>query len=220
MTVPTHFKFTFRGDFKETPEHWSFGFHMSRDNPVEPDAGVEDIDVDAVTEALRTFFDTGTSQVPNNAIATDWRAYQIGTNGRMEGNPLVVDLAGENIDGGGGMVYPPQVCVVVTTVAVNRGAARFGRFYLPTRAAVGTDSRMSAVNAADLATAASTFMKSVSNAIDLEDLTSSEGLNISTLNGGTKQTIDHLEVGRALDTLRNRRKSLVEDRESTGHIDW
>jgi len=220
VTVPVHFKFTFRGDFLETPEHWSFGFHMKRDNPADDDAHVGDIDEGAVTTALDTFFSSGVGQIPNNAKCTDWRAYEIGPDGLMENNPLVQDVSADDIKGSGGMAYPPQVALAVTTVAVNRGPARFGRFYLPTRAPIGSDSRMSASDANNLAEAVSTFVKSVSNAIDLELTTSSEGLNISQLQGGKKQTWDHLEVGRCLDTLRNRRKSMIEDRESTGHIDW
>lgn len=220
MPVPTHFKFTFRGDFKETPEHWSFGMHFSRDNVAGPDQTVSDIDTDAVTDALRAFFDSGVGQVPNNALATDWRAYEIGTDGRMENDPLVVDLTGEAIDGSGGMAYPPQICTVITTVAEHRGPARFGRFYLPTRLPIASDSRATASDCTNLVEAVSTFMKDVSNAIDMGVGGSSEGLNISAISGGHRQAIDHLECGRALDTLRNRRKSLLEERVSTGHIDW
>lgn len=220
MPVPTHFKFTFRGDFLNTPEHWSFGFHMSRDVPANPDADINDINVGQVTTACQVFFASGVGQIPNNAKMTDWRAYQIATNGRMESNPLVVDVSGDSIVGSGGSAYPTQIAAVITTVAANRGPARFGRFYLPTRMPIATDSRATATDATNLAEAASTFMKSVSNAIDLIDVHSSEGCNISAVGAGTKQAIDHIEVGRVLDTLRNRRKSMDEERVSTGHIDW
>ena len=51
---------------------------------------------------------------------------------------------------------------------------------------------------------------------------SSTGLNVSTRGGpdGTKQVIDHVEVGRVLDTLRTRRRALLEDRQIDAHIDW
>lgn len=222
MTVPTHFRIVFRGDFVSTPEHWSFGMHFSRSVDGIGDADVGDIDESAVTTALTTFFANANSAVPGVAKATDWRAYQIGTDGKMEGNPLVVDVSQANIVGtGSGYTCPPQIACCVTTIAVNRGPARFGRFYLPTKSNnLGSDGRLAAATALQIAEATSTFMKSVSNAIDLPGLASSQGLNISEGNGGTKQTIDRLAVGRALDTLRNRRKSMVEDRQETGHIDW
>lgn len=220
MPVPTHFKFVFRGEYELTPETWSFGFHMSRDNESGLDAGTGDIVQANVTTALTTFFNTNAAMIPDNAKATDWRCYVIGEDGRMEGNPLVVDVSTLSLDGSTAMKYPPQVACVVTTVGADRGLARFGRFYLPTAGTIGTDSRMGSGTAQGIAEAASTFMKDVSNAVDLELTQSSEGLNISAAGAGARQTIDHIECGRVLDTLRSRRRAMVEERYSTGHIDW
>jgi hypothetical protein len=67
-------------------------------------------------------------------------------------------------------------------------------------------------------------MKAVSDGIDLEVTQSAVGLNISATSvsnpAGVRQEIDHLEVGRVYDTLRNRRKSMLEDRIVHGPIDW
>lgn len=220
MTVPTHFRFTVRGDFVGTPEHWSFGFHMSRDVAGNPDAKISDIDQAQVTTAITTFWAGGGGQTPTDTKVTDWRAYQIGTDGLMEENPLVVDVSANNILGGVGPKYPPQIAACVTTVAANRGPARFGRFYLPTAAPIAADKRMSVVTATGIATAATQLLKDVSDAIDLVALTSAVGLNISASGLGAKQVINHLECGRVLDTLRNRRKSLLEERYVHTLIDW
>jgi hypothetical protein len=81
--------------------------------------------------------------------------------------------------------------------------------------------RMTDAVATNAMEATSTFLKDVSNAIDVPlSLTSVGGVNISAAGPGKQQVIDHLEMGKVFDTLRNRRKSLVEDRVSTGHIDW
>lgn len=224
MTFVKHFKFTFRGIFTNTPEIWSFGCHMSRLFAGAPDAGVDDIDNDAVTSALRALLSNGGSSTFGQAVhATDWRAYEIGTNGRMEGNPLVVDVSADSIGGTGGTVYPPQVSLCVTTVADNRGPARFGRFYLPgPSASLGSDLRLSAGVADGYGEAATQFLKSVSDAVDALGLRSSSGLNVSGLpsSSGTNQIIDHVEVGRVLDTIRTRRNGMLEDRQVHGHIDW
>lgn len=221
MPVPTHFKFVFRGIFETTPETWSFSMKFSRDNPAGPDAQVSDIDEGAVTTAVDTFFGSASAGIPSRCVLTDWRAYEIGTDGLMENNPLIHLMADDSVRGATGTIYPPQIAAVVTTVGANRGPGRFGRFYLPTALPMElTGLRMSATVATNAMELTSTFMKDVSNAIDLEGTQSSEGLNISAVAAGSRQAIDHLEMGRVFDTLRNRRKSLLEERVETGHIDW
>lgn len=222
MTVPTHIKFTVRGVFTNTPEEWSFGMKFDRSVPGGPDVGLDDVDEGAVTTAVGQFFSGGSIYLPDNAKVIDWRMYQIAATGNMEEgtNPLL-HIMSSAVQGTVAAKYPPQIAAVVTTVGANRGPGRFGRFYLPTAATLDTDRRISANDATNIANSCSTFMKNVSGAINVPlSLANVPGINVSTRNGGAKQEIDHIEVGRVLDTLRNRRKSLVEDRRSTGHIDW
>jgi hypothetical protein len=225
MSVPTHFKFVFRGVFLNTPETWSFSTHMSRDNDAGLDAELTDISVESVDDAL--FGLIGSGLISSRVEVSDWRAYKIGTNGNMEGNaPLLREFEpGEFVGQAAGVQYPPQVALVVTTVGPDRGPGRFGRFYLPgPNKPLGADARISIAHAQEYVTVATTFLKSLSDSIDLEALQSAEGLNISPgppgSPTGTRQTVDHVEVGRVYDTLRNRRKSLLEERELSGHIDW
>jgi hypothetical protein len=224
MTVPTHFKFVFRGHFDGTPEFWSFGTHMSRDVTGYPDVDLDAIDETAVTAAIATF-------MANAAFGTvtrldDWRAYKIGTNGKMEGNgPLLHTVdPGSPIAGTGGMNFPTQVAVVATTVAANRGPAKYGRMFLPALGqSLSTGGRMTAAVALSVANATSQFLKDVSNAVNFPGIgVSCVGLNISKqpVTTGTKQEIDHVRVGRAFDTMTSRRTNLDEDYQSTAHIDW
>lgn len=225
MAVPTHFKFTFRGVFLGTPEIWSFGMHFSRTATGNPDAEVTDIDQSAVTAALTGLL-TGGGLAPFNQYteATDWRAYQIGTDGKMEGNPLVVDVSAAHIKGPGGVKLPPQIALVVTTVASDRGPGRFGRFYLPGPSqTMEADFRLSETNATAYAEAATNFLKAVSDAIDMPGgIDSSECVNISArpAPNGTIQVVDHVEVGKVYDTLRTRRNKMLEERHVHGQIDW
>lgn len=221
MAYVPHFRFTVRGDFTGTPEHFSFGFHMQSQVESFPDADLVDIDESAVTAAVTAFWQSGSPAIGTNAKLTDWRAYKIGTDGRMVGNPLLHDMSAANVAGGQTVRYPPQIALVMTTVGANRGPGRFGRFYLPTAVQLDADMRISVSSATAAADSATAFLKAVSDAIDLPDTTlSAAGLNVSGIGAGTNQQIDHLECGRALDTLRNRRKSLLEDRHVHGHIDW
>jgi hypothetical protein len=225
MPVPTHFKFSMRGRFNNTPEIWSFGFHMSRIQAGFPDAELNDIDESAVTSAFTTLIEgPSDAAISTNVKVVDWRAYVIGTDGRMVGNPLFVDLSTSDIGGAAGNRYPPQVALAVTLVADNRGPARFGRLFLPGPAeAMGNDMRLSVASATGYAEAVTNFLKDVSDAIDLGGTESAQGENISsrgTGGQGTRQTIDHVEVGRVLDTLRTRRNNLLEERHVHGQIDW
>jgi hypothetical protein len=223
MPYPTHFRFVWRGVFKDTPEIWSFSAHFSRVNPGEVDAGLDDITESGVTSATAAFFDTGV--MDSGVLLTDWRAYVIGTDGRMEGNgPLLHDATGDAIDGSGGRIYPPQVAQCVTLVAADRGPAKFGRFFLPGPAlALGTDRRYTDTQCGIVSSVVTTFLKDVSDAIDLEALNQSACVNVSNRpagGAGTIQEVDHVEVGRALDTIRTRRNQLLEERHVGGHIDW
>lgn len=225
MPVPTHFRLVVRGHFDSSPEEWSFSTKYSRDSPAAPDADLGDINEGGVTTAIQTLLQSANFQ--SNVVADDWRMYQIGTDGLMEGDgPLLHEFTPNTVKGTGSLRYPPQIALVVTTVAQHRGAARFGRFYLPGPGKpISTDGRITDADAGAMRGIATSFMKSVSDQIDVGGvLVSSKGVNISPgpagSAGGTRQDIEHLEVGRALDTLRNRRKSLLEERNIGGHIDW
>lgn len=225
MAVPTHFRFVVRGSFIGAEETWSTSCHFSRDNPAEPDAGLDDINEGNVTSAVAAYF--GTSEHLASTQVDDWRFYVIGTDGHMEGNgPLLHEFEDNEVKGTGtSYKYPNQVALVATLVATNRGPARFGRMYLPPpNKGLDTTGRLSAADAGFLADSVGAFLKAVADSIDMELTTSSEGLNISPgppgSSVGTRQTIDHIEVGRVLDTMRSRRRSLIEERAVAGHLDW
>lgn len=226
MPVPTHFRFTVRGDFLNSPEHWSFGCHFSRENDAIADAGFDDVDEGGVTDAVVAFL--GSSLFSNKVEVRDWRLYVIGTNGKMEGNgPLLHDFApGELKGASAGARFPSQCSVAVTLIAANRGPAQRGRFYLPTFGgmALEDDWMLSDAVAGVIRTAATTFLKDISDQIDLVDLTQSACVNVSPgpvgSGTGTIQEVDHLEVGRVVDTIRNRRRSMLETYNVGGHIDW
>lgn len=223
MSVPKHFRFTLRGVFTNTPEIWSMGFHMSKTVALGDDTQLGDIDESAVTAAIATWF--GRGYIAGNVLLTDWRAYDIGTDGKMVGNgPLLHDASGDAIHGTGAVKYPTQIALVITLKANNRGPAQYGRMFMPGPVMdLQTDARISDAVAGEVGDFTGLFLKDVSDAIDAVDLNQTSGVNISSHGGGgagTLQVIDHVEVGRTLDTLRTRRNQLVEDRHVSGHLDW
>jgi hypothetical protein len=225
MPVPKHFRFTVRGIFDSSPETWVTGFHMTSTQPLSADAHLGDISESGVSAAVEGFF--GGSTFCANAKVTDWRAYEIGNDGLMLGDgPLLHDYVASGPSGSAGAwKYPAQVACVISLIAAHRGPAKRGRMFLPAPAApVGSGGRISDADAADIRTATTTFLKAVSDSIDMADTASSEGCNVSTgppgSTTGTLQVIDHLEVGRVYDTIRSRRRSMLEGYSVGGHIDW
>jgi hypothetical protein len=223
MPVPRHFRITFRGIFKNTPEEWSFHLKYSRQSGTSPDATVDSVDATAVTNAWNVFADAG--YMSSATVMTDWRVYVMGLDNRLEGNPRIIEFpVGSRPEGAGVANKPPQIACAITSVGPDRGPAKNGRFFIPALSTpVGTDLRMSLADQTALLNASVAFVKDVSNAIDIPvGLESSELVNVSERGGpnGTMQVVDHMSVGRVLDTIRSRRSKLVEEPLSSGHIDW
>jgi hypothetical protein len=218
----THLKIVFRGEFNGTPEEWSFSTKWTREVTAGPNAGVADISDSAVNTALTTFINNARFQ--SSVWCTSWRAYVIGTDGRMEGNPKIVEFApGAEIKGLSSTRFPTDQALCITTAGVNRGRARYGRFYLPgPSTALGTDHRLSTSAVNTWVTDTTTFLKAVSGAIDLPGtLESSEMVNISNDATGTSQTVDKIRVGKVYDRIERRRRQMVEDYvENATTIDW
>jgi hypothetical protein len=158
-------------------------------------------------------------------VLDDIRLYQIGTDGRAEVDPVihVIDPPG-SIAGAGGMNYPPQIAVAVTKVSDARGPAKLGRFYLPCLSMpISAGGKMSEADATELLGECVTWLKAISDNIDLPGtLLSSSLCNVSTRGGstGTLQEVDHLRVGRVFDTLRSRRNAMDEEYVEGSQIDW
>jgi hypothetical protein len=221
MTVHTHFRIVFRGIFDSTPEIWSFSTKWGRARPLGTDATLEDIGESGVTDAVEAYISSTDFQ--SNVKCTEWRAYQIGTDGKMEGDPMLVDLSTDPPTGTGTTrAYPTNVALCVTTVAEHRGHARYGRFYVPgPHAQLDSDRHVATSWLDPFVTHTVTFLKAVSDSIDLPgEIGSSEMQNISNDASGTFQPVKSIKVGRVLDNISRRRNAMLEDYHDSGDIDW
>jgi len=221
VTVHTHFRIVFRGVFTASPEIWSFSTKWARDVSQGPDTGLDNIDETTVTNAAKAYI--GSFQFQNNVKLTEWRAYQIGTNGKMEGDPKLVDLTNNSATGQGTTrSYPTDVSLCVTTVGDHRGHGRFGRFYVPgPHMQLDADRRVNVTWLNQFMTDTVAFLKSISDAIDLGGtVQSSAMLNISDDATGTYQDVDHIKVGRRPDRISRRINALQEEYVEGGQIDW
>jgi hypothetical protein len=221
MTVQTHFRIVFRGEFDSSPEIWSYSTKWKRAVPGGTDAELSDLDEGAITTAATDFH--ANVRFQSNCRLTEWRAYVIGSNGKMEGDPLIVPLDSPGALGTGSTrAYPTNVSLCVTTVGDNRGHARYGRFYLPSpHAQLDAGRQIASSWLTPVVSEINDFLKDISGAIDLPGvITSAPMMNISNDSAGTNQDVDHIKVGRVLDNISRRRNALDEDYIEGGQIDW
>ena len=217
---PRHIKVVIRGIHVGTPETWSYSFHLWPYENILPEIietvqfHAEDLDASTVAAALVAFH--ASANFATTSQVTDWRAYDIGTNGRMVGNPSIYTWSGTSGPKGTTTYkFPPQVALVATLEAEDRGLARFGRCYLPTPSlALSGDLKISSVDAAAVATGFKTMLRAIQDAVP--GAIPAKLVNVSgraTAGQTDHQFVKWIKVGRVLDTVRSRRTAMVEDRQ-------
>lgn len=222
MVYPKHNKIVFRGVFLDTPEEWSFSTKWESVVSGFSDWLPEDLDAGEVRTALDTLFNTADFGV--NTRCTEWRAYQIGEDGKVIGDNLRTEvLAAPGPTGASSLTLPPQVSFAVTTVAESRGLAKLGRFFLPGPShQTGTGMKMTAAQAQARVQSVTAFLKSISDAWGEKSAGESCDLvNVSGVGAGRMQTIKRIRVGRVYDVINRRRRQMLEEyEENATDIDW
>lgn len=214
--VPTHLRLVFRGTIVDTPEQWSFGLNLRRDVDASPDLDTSNINGDDVWAAI-----TGLVAYCSDRVRCDeWRAYVIGADGLMEGNPRVEMRPAASAPRGTntGHRWPPQCALAVTLEGDSRGPGRFGRFFLPLPgAALGDDLRITTSQADGFMTGVTGFLQAIRNsraANNAPDLGTHQIINVSSLpaaSGGSYQPVTRVRLGRVVDTISRRRRQMEED---------
>jgi hypothetical protein len=219
VAVPKHLKVSYRGVFVGTPEIWSHSHSLRLPSGLEdptPGATVTNLSLDALAAAWTAL---ASALLIDVVQLTDIRCYEIGSDGRMVGNPHMRLYAGTSGPKGAGTVgrLPPQVAIAVTTEGANRGPGRFGRFYLPlVKFLPGPDLRMSTGDQTQVLNASKTFLLAMRDSYSLAgspDVVDVNPINVSTLGGGgngSSQEVTRIRVGRVYDTIRRRRSAMDE----------
>jgi hypothetical protein len=103
----------------------------------------------------------------------------------------------------------PQVTLAVTTLTSQaRGRAARGRFYLPPiLKTMQTDGRISAAEADAVEGVAKTWLLAINATAQVDNVAV-----MSKLGTGTTNVVNAVGVGRVMDTMRSRRRSLAEGR--------
>lgn len=163
-----------------------------------------------VLNAIETFHTSTDTSLGNAVTLTAIKLNMIDTNGRYQNPHNTVEYIYETPPVGQGTVQlPPQCATAVTLLTPNRrGLASRGRFYVPRLGKpVGNDGRLSEINRSALLTSASAMVASLNEALG-PDFRLSVTSNRRT---GAQAWVNELAVGRVVDTIRSRRKGLVED---------
>lgn len=178
--------------------------------PVNFGNAAPDVVPQGVIDAVTTFHTAPEVAAGAGARLTTIKLNEIGTDGRYvsDGDTVQHDFE-TSIPGVGTSNLPAQIANVVTLrTAAQRGRASSGRFYYPaTGRVVSSDGRLSAATAAAVAVDATTLLNSLNAA-----LPDWQVAVMSSIGTGTTRPVTHVEVGRVLDTMRSRRRSLEEER--------
>jgi hypothetical protein len=154
------------------------------------------------------FHGRATSKIWQQAVLKEVKIAAIGADGKYTEDPIIISV--NQVGGGGALPVPlPQAALVVSCESTRRGPTGKGRFYLPMPNVVITEPGflMAVATAEDVRTSAQTLLGALNNeaGVDVVDrkvvIASSKGYNTP---------VTSIRVGRVIDTMRSRRKSLSE----------
>ena len=177
---------------------------------LEPNQAVwEDIAAD-----IRSFHIAPAALISPAAVLEEVKFAHIGADGRYTRDPVVVDVVNAPGVGGG---YPadkhpfviPQSALVVSLGTARRGRTGRGRFYLPmptVELEAGTLT-MPVVARDNVEARVAQMLNDINNQPGVDAL----GLRVVVASSkGYNTVVDDVRVGRVIDTVRSRRRSLVE----------
>lgn len=206
-----HIKVTVIGDAWDGGETWQFGVNCSFGAGGEPtNAGLQTL-ADALAVPTQTFIQSSETLVSSNAHLTSVKCALIDVTGHYPAASAPgIHAYVPPIAGSGPANAIPQATIAVTLLTdIPRGRASSGRFYLPpTSPGIQSDGRITVAVRDALAGRAKDWLNAVRGNILVGEI-----LVMSGLGTGTTGVVDRIGVGRVVDTMRSRRRSLPELRQ-------
>lgn len=207
MPFAPHRRLTFAGVFGTVAvpyEAWAFRLNIAPVLDGQQSQTLQDVGP-GILQAAQTAWSTHIAQlVRENARLTSIKVAEIDAQGHYVGDAVERSASVPGLNPFAGQM-PAQVALAVTLRTGRRGASYRGRFYLP---APGTevlvaDGLMSSSLAQTFADGAGKFVGAINAIPNLGSvvIASSKGMNT---------TVTDVSVGRALDTIRSRRRDLNE----------
>lgn len=204
-----HVLLTARGDAWTQNEAWQFGIRMTT-TTAPTDALLQTIADDAAS-ATSTFFSHTDVSIKSTTRLLELKVAHILSTGLYPPTSAPgIHTYPSPVAGGSTNVTYPQIALAVTTgTAAARGRASKGRFYLPTPTLTAASDGLLTETAVEAVEAQAVIWINALNAIT--------GVGscavMSKLGDGTTNLITTVGVGRTVDTMRSRRRSLVEQRD-------
>jgi hypothetical protein len=193
-----------------TGERFSYGLALAPPGGLQegaflsPNAAVwADFAADAVS-----FHAAPAALVSGRAVLETVKFAAIGPDGKYTEDPVIVDVA--DTPGGGGTFNAtlPQAALVMSLGTARRGRSGRGRFYLPMPSVNFLDDLRLSVAQQDAAEAAL-----AAHILNLGNQPGVDVLNLQVMVASTKgflSPVTSVRVGRVVDTMRSRRRSLDE----------
>jgi hypothetical protein len=203
-----HTRVTFGGTFGPVAtavEQWSFRLNINRTASV--GAPVE------VANAMRDAWQTHLGNRCRARVRlTQVKVAEIGADGKYgpNGNPGIWsgDIAAT---GGDNTLVPNQIALAISLTTDQRGPSSRGRFFLPLPVyAADPDGRLDVASAGTIRAAAAAFLNAVNVAASNGTPLAPRKVGILSVRG-TNPEVTGVRVGRVPDTMRSRRRSMLEE---------
>ena len=207
MTYQPHVRLSFSGDLGTAlpaPEHFTFTLSIDRATDLTQAQN------DAVAAAGVALFADGTFHTNPWAILTEVKSKAINAAGKYIAGPPLITMVNQ-AGSASGQNHPPQVSCVVSLGTATRGLR--GRFYLPapSNGVLADTLEMNQGQTDAYLASVVTFLNAVNDAAG-GSLSNVNGLCVASKKGtGNNGIVTTYRVGRALDTMRSRRRSLKEN---------
>ena len=190
-------------------EQWTWSMSFIQDIVATPATPPTEVPAGVIT-ALTTFHQSSTVAMGSGVTLDGIKLNEIGPDGRYTNPTSSVEHFFETpVPAAGTIQLPPQCAVAVSLLTDNkRGLAHRGRFYLPAIGQpTGPDGRLTTTRQSGLLTEAAALVASLNTALGPNFIL---GVT-SDRRTGAQNTVTSLAVGRVVDTIRSRRRSLEED---------
>lgn len=174
-----------------------------------PSTAPTEVPADVIT-AVQTFHQSSAVALGSGVTLDAIKLNEIGVDGRYTNSSATVEHFFDPPEGAAGTIQLPPQCATAVSLLTGktRGLAHRGRFYVPRLGrTVGTDGRLTTSDQSDLLTAAAAMVGSLNTALGPDYVC---GV-VSDRRTGAQQVVTELAVGRVVDTIRSRRRKLVED---------
>lgn len=222
MPFAPHIRATAIGRIGNDAERFSYNISMALpDSDVEIGnmGGVSLVDMGTFTangdvwadlaDDIRTFHSAPETLVSQYAVLEEVKFARIGADGKYLEDPVIVNVVDAPGGSGSLSVVPPQTALAISLTTDRRGATGRGRFFLPMPHLTLDPQTMLASEAQVLGIRG----QAVNLINNLENAPGIDVLNLRVVVASSKgynTPVSGVRVGRAIDTIRSRRRGLLE----------